>query len=250
MGFTLKKILSAFLMPLSIGLLLAFIGLIYLYAKSYTKAKFYLTLSFFWMLIISSASFPHLLLKPLENSYASLLVPNPTIKYVHVLGSGHTSNSQLSVVSQNSQTAMVRLTEGIRLYKLLDNAKLIVTGYAGNDSTAHALMQFRVATSLGVPKKDIIVRIEPKDTQEEAISVKKIVGETPFILVTSASHMPRAMKIFEDSGLNPMAAPTNYHVKEEADIFSKLSGRNLYKTEVAMHEYLGIAWHQLKTFFN
>ncbi len=247
MGFTLKKILSAFLMPLPIGVLLIFIGIFFLYVKSYKKAKLFLAFAFIWILLISNSFFSYTLLEPLESKYSSLLTPNPTIKYVHVLGSGHISNSNISVISQNSQTAMMRLTEGIRLYRLLDNAKLILTGYAGGDSTPHALIQFRVAIALGVSKEDIIVRIEPKDTQEEALSVKKIVKNNPFILVTSASHIPRAMTIFKDSGLNPIAAPTNYYAKKEGEIFSFPSGGDVYKTQIAMHEYLGILWHQLKS---
>lgn len=54
----------------------------------------------------------------------------------------------------------------------------------------------RVAESLGVPRSDIIVLDRPKDTEEEALAVKRAIGDAPFLLVTSASHLPRAMIFF------------------------------------------------------
>ncbi len=47
----------------------------------------------------------------------------------------------------------------------------------------------------------------PKDTEEEAAAVKQAIGDAPFLLVTSASHLPRAMIFFQQEGLNPLPAP-------------------------------------------
>jgi uncharacterized SAM-binding protein YcdF (DUF218 family) len=38
--------------------------------------------------------------------------------------------------------------------------------------------------------------------------VKQAIGDAPFLLVTSASHLPRAM-IFFQRGLHPLPAPAN-----------------------------------------
>jgi uncharacterized SAM-binding protein YcdF (DUF218 family) len=251
MGFTLKKILASFLMPLSVGLIFLFIGLLFLYAKSYKKAKLYLSFAFVWLLLISYAPFSNAVLKPLENVYPSLVqLPQESIEYVVVLGNGHTSNESLSRVSQHSVTALMRLNEGIRIYRELQTAKLIFTGYGGKDKNSHAYMQQQLAIQLGVNEADIIIDEAPRDTSEEAQAIKRIVEHKPFILVTSASHMPRAMKIFEDNWLNPIAAPTDYHVKNEAVVASIPNAKSLRKTELAAHEYLGILWHKIKSAFN
>ncbi len=39
-----------------------------------------------------------------------------------------------------------------------------------------------------------------KDTEEEAAAVKQAIGDAPFLLVTSASHLPRAMIFFSRKG--------------------------------------------------
>ncbi|MCQ8205726.1 YdcF family protein, partial [Vibrio parahaemolyticus] len=66
-----------------------------------------------------------------------------------------------------------------------------------------------VAQSLGVPESDTIPLTDPKDTQEEAYEVETIIGKAPFLLVTSANHLPRAITMFTDRGMQPYPAPAN-----------------------------------------
>lgn len=67
----------------------------------------------------------------------------------------------------------------------------------------------RVAESLGVPRSDILVLDKPKDTEEEASAIKAAIGDAPLLVVTSASHLPRAMIFFQHAGLHPLPAPAN-----------------------------------------
>lgn len=232
-------------MPISLGLIIFCIGLFFLYTKSYKKAKVFLTVSFLWLALIGYSPFSNALIQPLENQYISYINIDKKIKYVLVLGSAHVSNKEMSKLSQLSKTAMMRLSEGIRIYKELDDAKLIVSGYSGDDTIPHALVLRDVAISLGVPSEDIITQEEAKDTQEEAEYVQKTVNKDRFILVTSASHMPRAMKIFESAWLNPIPAPTDFLSKEDGSYIREPRAKEVRKTELAMHEYVGTLWHAI-----
>lgn len=178
----------------------------------------------------------------MENEYKAYLDIDSSIEYVLVLGSGHITNKEISPHSQLSSSALMRLTEGIRIFKKLDNGKLIVSGYGGDDITPHAIISKEVAISMGIDEKDILTQEEAKDTYEEAQYVKKFVGDKTFILVTSAYHMPRAMKLFKQNGLNPIAAPTDFLQEKEPKILSSPNANNVRKTQLAMHEYIGTLW--------
>jgi uncharacterized SAM-binding protein YcdF (DUF218 family) len=88
-----------------------------------------------------------------------------------------------------------------------------------------------------------------KDTKDEARLIEEIVGNDSFVLVTSASHMPRSMAIFEKRGMHPIPAPTEHLAKESQRISPGMffpSADGLKKAERAFHEYLGLGWAKLR----
>ena len=243
--FLFKKIVSAFLLPIPIGLFLLLIAFIYLMFNSYKKAKFFSFLALLWFALLSFQPVSDAILKPLENAYPSL-IETPKVQYVLVLGSGHKSDDELSITSQIKMVGINRLVEGIRHYKNLENAKLIVSGYGGYDENTHASMQEKLAISLGVKKEDIIRLDTPKDTKEEAIEVKKIVKNEQIILVTSASHMKRSILLFQKEGLNVIESPTNHMAYGADSLSSYFAARNIKNCEIAIHEYLGLIYSSLR----
>jgi len=82
---------------------------------------------------------------------------------------------------------------------------------------AEAMKELSLA--LGVSDDDIILESKSTNTYEEAVYTEPIVNNHKFILVTSASHMLRAMGIFKKKGMNPIAAPTGYLVKGSRNLF-------------------------------
>lgn len=243
--FTLKKIISAFLLPIPIGIFLLFIAFIYLMFNSHKKAKVFLFLGLSWFVLLSFQPISNAILAPLENSHKAL-IETPKVNYILVLGSGHKSDESLSITSQIKMTGINRLVEGVRHYKNLEKAKLIVSGYSFSDKNSHALMQEKLAISLGVNPNDIIRLDTTKDTKEEALETKKIVGNESLILVTSASHMKRSALLFEKEGLKIIASPTNHMAYEDDSYSSYFSAKNLRKCEIAIHEYLGLVYSWLR----
>lgn len=249
MDFLLKKIISMFLMPLPLGVALIVLALLFLYRNKLLKAKFTLAISLMWFFLFSYAPFANMLLHYLEASYPTLHQAPKEMKYIYVLGGGHHTDETQPITSQIHEASIVRLNEGIRLYRQLHKkAKIIVSGYSGlHDPTTHAAMQKKLALALGVQEEDIILRPEPRDTQEEAIAAKALLTDAPFILVTSASHMSRAMHFFTQEGLSPIPAPTNHlgsiKYPNYIDFFS--SGA-LVKSRIVFHEALGLLWQKIK----
>jgi len=107
-------------------------------------------------------------------------------------------------------------------------------------------MNAALAEALGLSSSELLINPFPKDTKEEALFTKTVVGEEPFILVTSASHMPRAMMLFESLGMHPIAAPTAFYTTEFRGYLRAPTARAFYLSSIAIHEYIGIVWEKLK----
>lgn len=210
MLFTLKKYIGGLMLPLPALLILTGIGLLLVWFSRWQKTgKGIISASWLVLLLLSLQPVADNMLKPIEDSYPTWH-GEETVKYIVLLGGGYTWNDAWAPSSNLINNSLPRLNEGIRLLHLNPGAKLIFTGAAAKTnpvSTAEA--GARVAESLGVPRSDIITLDSPKDTEEEATAVKQAIGDVPFLLVTSASHMPRAMVFFRNAGLHPLPAPAN-----------------------------------------
>ncbi|MEW5831248.1 MAG: envelope biogenesis factor ElyC [Campylobacterota bacterium] len=245
--FFLKKALGSLLMPFPLFLVLFGIGL-FLWHRGYLKwSKRVILASLVWITLLSYAPFSSLLIAPLEERHPRL---NPTalegVRYIHVLGSGHVSNPDIPLSSQLGTASLVRINEGVALYKSRPGMKLIFSGFGYTDAVSNARKNAEMAMVLGVPSSDIVLLETPKDTAEEAMAAKSIVGGQPLVLVTSASHMPRAVALFSKAGVNVLPAPTDFQVKKRNDVWEFPSAEGLQRSESAFHEYLGLAWGKLR----
>ena len=258
--FILKKIISGFLFPLPLSLLLSFLGLYLLWFTAKQKVgKIMVSVGLAILTLFSYSVLSDKLLRPLERKYdkfeiKSLSAVSKTeddfvIKFVVVLGGGHTSDPELPLISQIGRSALVRLIEGIRIYRKYPGAKLLLSGGGVFDPVSNADVMARVAREIGVPERDIILESNSKDTKDEAMFIKPIVGNDPFVLVTSASHIPRSMALFKKHGMNPIPSPVGHCIKDGqgVSLYSFFpSAGNLGKAELTIHEYLGMTWAKLR----
>ena len=244
--FFLKKLISPFLMPLPLGFAMSFAGLYLLwFTKKQKTGKILCTSGILWFFVFSLNPATNLLLSPLERTFPKYEPGVQTVKYVVVLGGAHLSDQRLPVSSQISSASLTRLIEGVKIFRENPGSKLILSGYAGHDKISNADMMANIAKSIGVDSSDIIIEPRPKDTKDEARIIKDIVMDDPFVLVTSASHMKRAVALFEFHGLAPIPAPTYFRVKGAEKFTYIPSSNSLEKAKAAFHEYLGIVWADL-----
>lgn len=243
MLFEIKKAIGALLMPLPFSLLLILCGVLLFVIGRRKLGTLGGLLGVALILLCSFRPFAESITKPLER--ASPAYAGQPVAYVVVLGGSHVSDDFLPVSSLLSTASLYRLVEGIRIYDLNEGSKLVLSGYEGNDREPNAKIMQRVARSLSVPQQDILIEPRPKDTREEAELIANIVDRQPFALVTSASHMKRAMTLFEQQGLTPLAAPTFFTVKNADEHnwrYYLPSPDALAMTHMAWHEYLGRCW--------
>jgi uncharacterized SAM-binding protein YcdF (DUF218 family) len=100
---------------------------------------------------------------------------------------------------------------------------------------------------LHIPAADIMVENSARNTIENAKFSKQLLDSTgdkgPYLLVTSALHMPRALRIFRKQGLDVSPYPCNftvvqYNTRLNLDNFVP-SGASLYAWKILLKEWIG-----------
>ena len=244
MLFFIKKVITPFLLPSTLIFMLILLSFfLILLKKKWGKILLGLALIFYYVFSISPVS--HLLLKGLENKYSPLDDPPASVQYVVVLGGGiRNPFSSLLPHHRLDTSSFIRVFEGVRLYKKIQDGYLIVSGRDWTirspiDDGCVDMKKFSLL--LGVEEDRIILECRSRDTFEEAQEVKKIIGEKPFLLVTSAYHMPRAMNIFKKLGLKAIPAPCDFKAQgKNKKAFLDFIPAGMSESNLAIKEYMGI----------
>ena len=243
--YFIKQLVGALAMPLVLALSIAIAAAV---VRSYGRRR-----TMKWLLVCAAgiAYFRAItpvgdaLLWPLEREHPPLRQNEglPAIRYVVVLGSGYSPRDGIPVTAALDEEGLVRVVEGVRLVRSLGAVRLVVSGGAFPGKTSSVLGYAELARALGVDAASLIVLDHSLDTGAEARAVAALTGTSPFVLVTSAYHMPRSIRLMERAGAHPIPAPTGQLVDRLLDVGLRAwlpSSRGLRKTERALHEYLGL----------
>jgi uncharacterized SAM-binding protein YcdF (DUF218 family) len=199
----------------------------------------------------------------LERQYPPMLLPpgSPKLDRIVVLSGYGEEHSSFPVTSNVTEETVYCMSEGIRLYRLLPGGKLIFSGGVlrkGDKSVAGIMADF--VHQMGVPREDLILEGNSQNTYENMVEVKKLVGTAPFILVTTAAHMRRAVAVARKLQMEPYAAPARIRTSQNYPMgtglidyaatfvihFSHPSNQRLVALQRAYHEYLGYIWYRLR----
>lgn len=188
----------------------------------------------------------NLLLVPLERQYPVLRESElpPGLRYIVVLGSSYSPGEGVPISAALDREGLARCMEGLVLARRVRTAQVVVTGGAPDGRAPPALGCAALAGSLGLADGAMVVLPMGVNTQGEARAVAGLVGAEAFALVTSASHMPRAMRYMERAGVRAIPVPVGHlaDLSHWGGLTDLLPGsRGLRKTETALHEYLGLA---------
>lgn len=242
----IKSLAAQLLVPLPVSLGLLVLGGLLCWRRCQRFGATFAGLGLAVLFLASWAPVAERLLTPIETRYPALLdVPqNEPLAAVVVLGGGWQPEAPVSSVSRLSESSAIRLMEGVRLWREVPELPLVVSGASRNALVAPVAQGYaEAAQALGVPQPQLQVLDWPTDTGQEALAVRDTLGEgAQVILVTSASHMPRAMRHFQAAGLSPIAAPTHYLTQFNSPGSVRYwvpSASHLHKTERAVYESLG-----------
>lgn len=259
--FWIKRLVGVSARPLPVVFLLGLFGLgLLLFAVRPRRRRWG------WMLIggaglvLFAASFPPLArygARKFEAGQTPLLArdfPRYAPRAVVVLGNGvaHPGDHAMPGLTRLNDTARARLVEGVRILAAYPDARLIVTGNGlGLENCADAMAD--AAVELGVAAGRIDRLPQALNTEHEAGLVAGLVGEgeRQVILVTTATHMPRALELFAREGLDAVPAPCDFIAPVSDDVLATVNrwrwrpaGKSVSDTEAVWHEYLGLLYYR------
>lgn len=160
-------------------------------------------------------------------------------------------------------SAFGRIAETVVLYRDCKRAGarctvLVTGGDAAKLDEPLSVTYARTLLQLGVPASDQVLETRSMNTWQNAkfsLPLLRSIGAQRVWLVTSGTHMRRGMLCFKHFGIDatPMRADYAYAVWSKLPI-----GANVALTDVALHEFLGVAayhfyattgWNFLATVF-
>jgi len=241
----IKSTIAVAVMPLPIAIGLAVLGLFLVWRQWPRLGVSLITAAVLLLAALSWAPVADRLLGPIEQVHAPLLALDDAelVDAIVVLSAGWTADERFPITSQLNTSTLVRLSEGIRLWRQRPEARLVVTGGSRDPHRpGSALGMAKAARAFGVPADRIVMLDGPLDTAQEARAVRAALGpDVALVVVTSASHMARAMLHFERVGYAATAAPTGFKVNDEPRRFNHYwpSAQHLRKSERAIYERLG-----------
>jgi uncharacterized SAM-binding protein YcdF (DUF218 family) len=241
----LVTVATALAAPLTMAAALGLLGLLMrlLRRRRIGNVALLLAASIAWL--GATAPVAELLLAPLERRFPRLppAGPIPAVRYVVVLGSGYEPRDGIPISAALDEDGLVRIIEGLRLARSLDHPRLVLSGGAPLGRIPVAQGYAVLAHAFGIADASMVVLGSSLNTAAEAQAVGQVVGTEPFLLVTSAFHMPRAMLLMQRAALNPVAAPTGQRLGSGVGDWRGMlpNSGNLRSCERAMHEYLALA---------
>ena len=199
-------------------------------------------LVFLGLYLISTSWLPVFLSQKLENQYPVVNQVDPSVHWVVVLGGGEGIHKGIPANSLLTSASLKRLVEGVRLFKALPDAQLLLSGGGYNQNIPEAVQMARTAQIFAVPEQKIVLETKSDNTVDQAQVLKSFVHDQAFYLVTSAVHMPRAMALCQHQGLHPIAAPTDFTFLADGESWDRESIPNAFDMEhlsIVLHELLG-----------
>ena len=251
--FILSKILPVFVYPLGLSMELIIAAAFFARKRKMKAAYALMGLSVLILLVFSNQFVAQALGRRFEQQY--LPVDEKQVKAEAIIVLGGCCRPK---IFPRSHVELCeggdRIFEGIRLYKAGAAPVVIPTGgvYGSNIKNQSEGGNMReLMVEFGLPESAVIAETQARNTYENAVFVKKLLEEKHIgkniILVTSASHMVRAVPIFKKAGFMVIPAPTDYLVDNVGFFWDNFlpKAENLSFSTQMIKEYIGIAVYRI-----
>ena len=226
--FILSKVAQFCIEPLNWVLVFILLSLLFFSLSKLYLVKRFLIFALISLLIIGYLPTSEVFLNALENASPKISLTHVVEKDIGgiiILGGavrGGLIGSNRNEVSLESSAE--RVTKGFELMRYYPNLPFVYSGFSDQlmpDGVSEADAFKRLVIEQGLGEHSGYYENKSRNTYENAIFIKPIIegvnaqdpsGKAlkPWLLITSASHMYRSVRIFEKQGIEVIAVPVDY----------------------------------------
>jgi uncharacterized SAM-binding protein YcdF (DUF218 family) len=190
---------------------------------------------------------PELAVRHLENRFPVPEVVPEEIAGIILLG-GATGDGAVAVARNQPvlNGAAERLTTAMALHRRMPDKPFIVSGFSGRLNPRgwnEAEITTRLFEQQGIDPAAVRFEARSRNTAENARLTAEMVGQDetrPWLLVTSAWHMPRAVASFRAEGFSVLPYPVDFQTEPAQLGWPRDIGSSLGFAAIALHEWLGL----------
>lgn len=250
--FVLSKLLNILTQPLVWVVALLLLGLL-LQARWRRTGLGLLWTALLVLLLQGWEPLPDALLRRLEAQHPAPAQPDLS-QYAGVIVLGGSTESSY-VWEGHAQPALnnraERLTAALPLLQRAPQLMLLYTGGEGEllaQGPSEAERGRRFYAQQGLPSQRLLLETRSRNTHENAVFSAALPGvdkTRPWLLITSAWHMPRALGTFKKVGWNVTPWPTDYRTGLATPWHQYSLSQGAAKWQLALHELLGLVAYRL-----
>jgi hypothetical protein len=185
------------------------------------------------------------MIKPLEDEYKVIPISSSEWRaadMIIVLACNYFEDDGLPFVSRWPNCSIQRNLHAALMHKTKPLPIYLAGQILGSkDLEAQAEHNRFFLTTLGIDNQHIVTAPQGRNTKTEVAALAPYFENKTVALVTSASHMRRAMGYMKDYNVTVIPIPVEHlsRIKVSFEIGSP-SASSLYRSERAIHEYLGL----------
>jgi uncharacterized SAM-binding protein YcdF (DUF218 family) len=250
--FLISKLFTSLTLSPLLFILLGLCGLV-LYKNQKLAFRFFLAVTLL-LYILSIEPTQQLLLSPLENRYPINTKKIARGEVLLVLGAGTIERHQDQTPFESlGDASLKRCVAAAYWYKQKPRPIIVCGGKPAKDAIqTEAGSMAKALMALGLPQKHIYLESFSRNTYENINNAHHMIRakhwERP-ILITSATHMPRARHEARKSGLEIIPAACDFKLSKPFKLTWNSLLPNTAKLEdnfSALKEYIGLVYYQLR----
>jgi uncharacterized SAM-binding protein YcdF (DUF218 family) len=189
------------------------------------------------------------LIWPLESRFDQPAVAELELRAVQtvvVLNGSALMPRRESLTTSLDHPTPLRFLGGMELCaRLGPECRVVFSGAAGAGRAGlPAFENLPRLAELLAPDRETTTESVSGNTSQHPEQVRRIVGDDPFALVTTAHQMPRAMRSFRRHGLEPVPYPVDFRIHGDYDWMDWIPSVDTATTvQAAAREYLALTFY-------